>query len=823
MSCHTVGKHQPKGVAVNARGSDLLKISDRVRHQWFIRWVRDPARIVPGMEMPAITMAIHGVLDDRLDLQLESLWEALNSPSFVVPSDRDTAQEIISLKHGDAPAILRDVMFDCPPGSGWCARAFAIGLPNRQNVLFDLSTLALRGWWQGDFARERTEGKTWLWEPAGLAIWDSSSQPLGLALQHRTSRKVFRVTSDPAGGTLGATFAWSTTSFSYWARAGDTRVGVNELIQAIDEPGRTGFARQIQLVVDEAYEPLVLVPNGSRGRDLLEWQVNGPLGPTSVRPSKQSYEIVTVKPIADGKEGPEVVAFKPNDTMRDGRNFLIEIRYIAPPLPEPRDGSLTSSAHDDKKEKALVTTPAERTASSAAILHRSDRIAPGFEITRLPLDRSEMPTAVAFQRNGTPIVSSLKGRVSLAKDTDRDGFEDTWQPISDHLAAPFGLLVDDDDVIVSHKPEVIRLRDVNSDGKIDTSVVIASGWGLTEDYHDWTFGPVRDSKGYMYIATASDYTHKDRPKEARKWRGKILKFWPGTGWDIQELGRGARYPTGLAVNRDDQVFFTDNQGVQNTFNEINHVIPGSRYGVPALDDPPPDQDPWPEREPAIKIPHPWTRSVNGICFLYADGKWGPFEGHGIGCEYDTRGLIRFSLQKIGDTYQGACYPFTLPEDQVPQDERLLGPICSAVSPNGDLYVGGLRDSGWGGGNNVGELVRVRPSDHVPLGIREVRARHDGLVIDFTAPIDTALAKDPSKYVISSYHRIWQGTYATPDSDRRTEKIRDIQVSTDCKSVVLTLETMRPGFVYELHLGAIGEGATVLWPAEAYYTLNTVPE
>src|SRR5207247_4226589 len=52
MSCHTVGKHQPRGVAVNARGSDLLKVGERLRHEWFLRWMHDPARIVPGMEMP---------------------------------------------------------------------------------------------------------------------------------------------------------------------------------------------------------------------------------------------------------------------------------------------------------------------------------------------------------------------------------------------------------------------------------------------------------------------------------------------------------------------------------------------------------------------------------------------------------------------------------------------------------------------------------------------------------------------------------------------------------------------------------------------------
>jgi hypothetical protein len=277
------------------------------------------------------------------------------------------------------------------------------------------------------------------------------------------------------------------------------------------------------------------------------------------------------------------------------------------------------------------------------------------------------------------------------------------------------------------------------------------------------------------------------------------------------------------MNRHGAVFFTDNQGVQNTFHELNHVIPGSRYGVPSQDDPSPEEDPWPVREPAIKIPHPWTRSINGICFLESGGKWGPFEGHGIGCEYDTRGLIRFSLQKIDDTYQGACYPFTLPEDQVPQDQRLLGPICCAVSPNGDLYVGGLRDSGWGGGNNVGELVRIKPNPNVPLGIREVRAWREGFVIEFTGAVDPTAATDAARYTISSYHRIWKGTYATPDSDRRNEKITRIEPAADRRSVVVTLDSMRPGFVYDFRLKPLGAGGHSLWPAEAYYTLNRVPD
>jgi hypothetical protein len=111
---------------------------------------------------------------------------------------------------------------------------------------------------------------------------------------------------------------------------------------------------------------------------------------------------------------------------------------------------------------------------------------------------------------------------------------------------------------------------------------------------------------------------------------------------------------------------------------------------------------------------------------------------------------------------------------------------------------------------------------VPLGVREVRAWREGFEIDFTAPIDARLAADPANYAISSYHRVWTGTYATPDSDRRSERIRNVALAGD-RSVVLTLESMRPGYLYDVHVRDIGPNGASLWPADAYYTLNEVPD
>jgi hypothetical protein len=203
--------------------------------------------------------------------------------------------------------------------------------------------------------------------------------------------------------------------------------------------------------------------------------------------------------------------------------------------------------------------------------------------------------------------------------------------------------------------------------------------------------------------------------------------------------------------------------------------------------------------------------------------WGPFEDQLIGCEYDTRRLIRMSLQKVGDTYQGACYPFSL---EKPAGENFLGPISCAISPRGELYVGSIRDSGWGGGANVGEIVRIEPPrdwSQIPPGIAEVRAFADGFTIDFMQPVDAKRAADAANYTLESFTRQSTPAYGGPDQDRRVEKIAGIRISDDRRRVTLKLDSLRTGFVYEFHLKSLhADGKALFFPAEAYYTLNEVP-
>jgi hypothetical protein len=204
------------------------------------------------------------------------------------------------------------------------------------------------------------------------------------------------------------------------------------------------------------------------------------------------------------------------------------------------------------------------------------------------------------------------------------------------------------------------------------------------------------------------------------------------------------------------------------------------------------------------------------------GKRAAFGGHGIGCEYDSRFLVRFSLQEVDGVVQGAAYYFSRPGVGA-VDENFLGPLCGAVSPSGDIYVGSIFDSGWLGGRNTGSIVRLRANGQVSAGIRELKATPDGFEIEFTKPMNRKAAGTTSNYTISGYTRVWKGGYATADSGRHKTPVTSADVSPDGKTVRLRVDGLKSGHVYEVTCGRIGLDAKKdLWPATGHYTLHKIP-
>ena len=809
-SCHGLGDYQPQGVAPNVRGPDLVGLERRMRKSWFLRWMRDPSRIVPGVEMPQVPAGASKLLGGDWTTQMDALWHALNAPEFSPPPASHPARVV--QPRDKRAAVVRDVFRHRGVyGEGWTPRAFAIGTPPGHHLLIDLDTFAPRAWWAGNFAAQLTQGKTWLWEPLGVPVLPVLPRLSNVAMLRSDGSLVFPRRSPQSAGRLHS-----------WAIEGE---GVRIEYELTFPDGVSATVLETITASHEGYRRALttkLSSTGDSGMSLVFVQAlpSEPKAKVSETSLAMALAAGEVTMSASGPNGEARTWRVVHPAARESIAESVAVTaqaFLCDLDPRPGGDVAESGVVIDARVPLPAATLEARQPSNETrevrVRRQLDAV-PGFSCERLPLPEALMPTSFAFETSGAVLATSLKGDLWRLRDTSGDGLEDEADIVSPVLAAPFGLRMDQGGVLASHKPELVRLFDGDEDGFFERADVVATGWGYTHDYHDWTIG-IAERQGAPLVLLASDYAQGGRDRSTTLHRGKAVQI--GVDGAVHEIASGLRYPIGLAQNERGEIFFTDNQGVQNTFNEINLLREGVRYGVPALHD---------ERStkvaPAtIRVPHPWMRSVNGIAFLEADGTFGPFEGHGVGCEYDNRRLIRFSIDRVGDTVQGACYPLS---EARSGDAGFLGPIGCAVRSDGALYVGNIRDSGWGGGGNVGSVLKLRLTKPAP-GIREVRVHARGFDIALTETIESAQAEaaatDPASYRMSAYRRIWKGDYGTPDSDRHVVTAADAALSNDRRTVRLTLSApLRRGFLYEIHTDDFFAGQ--MWPREAYYTVNAVP-
>lgn len=815
-SCHQVGKMIPPKAPLNAKGPDLSMLGKRIREPWFYRWVHDPARIVPRMEMPSVKLPVQGVLDNDVDTQLAAVWKVLNTPDFTPPKPDPVRIVRFNGTRTEAsrPVVLTDVIK--LNEKDVLIKPFVVGLPNRNNLLYDLETGKLLQWWVGDVARQRSEGKTWHWEigargllsdyrqqPEIRLLTDKSDTPPQAARdgQFFTRFNEIRYEQDK--------LIWSHT-LNFVQGSDEYAIDVLETWQPIwSEEGQpiNGFRRSMQFQnVPEGGSIVLHLPQETLTGSLLRDRTSTDEQPT------QRYDAGDIS--FDIKKQPNI-AFGDDATvwLRPGENRTIDL-----------------TVRLDLPGETLAEQPPFPVRKSNAV---SLDIVPGWSATRLPITTEMMPIAMDWQPNGALIAASLKGRLWKLIDTNGDGLEDTYSQFGDEYAAPYGIKAYDKYVDVVNKYALLRLWDQDGDGVVEKVTNLAHGWGHTDDYHDWAVGLPQDEEGNYYLAIPCE--QDKRSPEAAALRGTVLKLIPDTldpaqqTFRLEELTAGHRFPMGIARNKRGELYVTDNQGNFNPFNELNHVVPGQRYGFINSIDRKPGFNP-PETRPSIAIPHPWTRSVNGICFLETPKKererlgydlYGPWEGDLIGCEYDTRRLVRMSLEQVDGIIQGAVYPMTV---DPPQDveKGLLGPISCAVAPDGDVYIGNIRDAGWGGGNNIGSFTKLRPkSVHLPLGIDEVTATPTGFKVRFTDQIDATRGGLPTNYTVASYTRVSTPAYGGDDQQRRLESVLKVDVSPDRLEATVTLEAaLREGFVYEIFLDdEIAGDPGTLWPKEAHYTLR----
>ena len=106
----------------------------------------------------------------------------------------------------------------------------------------------------------------------------------------------------------------------------------------------------------------------------------------------------------------------------------------------------------------------------------------------------------------------------------------------------------------------------------------------------------------------------------------------------------------------------------------------------------------------------------------------------------------------------------------------------------------------------------------------VRAKSDGVEIEFTEPLKGNDGWNPADYEVRQWQYVPTEEYGGPKVGDRPLRIRSVNVSPDRKRVFLQLDGMQEDRVVYVHLlkHFISEAGNQLWATEAWYTMNQIP-
>ncbi|MCP4422111.1 MAG: hypothetical protein GY805_36320 [Chloroflexi bacterium] len=367
---------------------------------------------------------------------------------------------------------------------------------------------------------------------------------------------------------------------------------------------------------------------------------------------------------------PTIIQPNPTPTLM----LLISNTAVATPT-DPPTASPTITASPEPSN-----TPAPTPVSIIDIAGAT--VPPGFSF--IEFAAIYRPTSFAFDSAGRLYVTSFDGTVHILQDSDGNGRSDSDILFANGFNTALGITLrpGTDDVYVSSNGRITLLRDENGDDQADSSQIMVSDLptGLHQN-DNIKFG----SDGWLYMGVGSTC---DVCIEADPRSGTIMRFDVDSG-ESEIIATGLRNPFDIAFypNSSD-LFATDNGrddlGLDNPFEELNHIVFGGDYGWP---------DCWNVQEgsdcagveTAVAFFEPHA-SANGFDFYTGNQFPAEYQNNAFVAIFGTyltegvgTGVARVQLTPNGDSYQGAVSWFV----QWPEGR----PLPLIIGPDDAIYVG----------------------------------------------------------------------------------------------------------------------------------------
>lgn len=385
--------------------------------------------------------------------------------------------------------------------------------------------------------------------------------------------------------------------------------------------------------------------------------------------------------------------------------------------------------------------------------------------------------------------------------------------IAEGLAEPLGLKVVDDEIYVLQKQELTHLIDHDGDGKTDEYRTLCGAWKVSANFHEFAFGlAYKDGFFYAALATAIEPGGKSTNPQIPD-RGKVVKISREDG-SHEFMASGLRTPNGIGWGVDGELFVADNQGDWLPASKIVHITEGAWLGSRSVD--PEGTKDLPDPMPVVWLPQDEIGNSPSTPSIIPEG---PYKGQMVHGEVTHGGVKRVFVEKVGGQYQGVVFRFI---------QGLEAGVNRLVwGPDDALYIGGVGSTGnW---QNYGKywygLQRLKYNEKTTFEMLAVRAKSDGIEIEFTEPLAPGYGLLTKDYLIKQWYYKPTIEYGGPKLDLETITPNSVHLSADRKKVFLELDGMKEGHVIYTRLigNFISDSNQELWSTEAWYTLNKIPQ
>jgi uncharacterized cupredoxin-like copper-binding protein/glucose/arabinose dehydrogenase len=436
-----------------------------------------------------------------------------------------------------------------------------------------------------------------------------------------------------------------------------------------------------------------------------------------------------------------------------------------------------------------------------------------------------------FLPNGDLAVTTRRGEVWIITDP---GDEAEYTLFARGLHEPLGLTAHDGSIYVAQRGEVTKLTDRDRDGRADVYETVYA-MPLTGNYHEYHYGPLIQPDGTML--TTRNVGWEGQGVSKSPFRGWMMQYDPKMD-ELIPYAAGMRSPAGFGTNAEGDVFVAENQGDWIGSGRITHLAKGDFAGHPAslrwADEEGSEVDLREEqltdehgtmyqaREElgGVKLPAVWFPhgilgiSTAAILTDRTEGAFGPFAGHLLVSDQGQSKIMRVSLERVDGEYQGAVFPF--------RKGFGSGLLRLTFGPDNKLYAGQTA-RGWAAtGGQEFALERLAWTGDTPFEMFAIQALEDGFAIEFTKPVREQDV-EPAAFAIQNFTYKYHHNYGSPVVDLRENPLTRVELQPDGKTVHVTVDGFRPGYIYEVKLNGLRstEGDALLHDF-GYYTLNAIP-